>query len=146
MKPFSLPLLLAVFLRIVITPVLLCVSLGISVCDSNFPRVRVYAKCLEVSLAYVLVGFVMLVFSLLPVHHIRGLLECGHLLSVSHVLAIVCAFALRECISLVSQPFQHNFICHLVLPCDSQNTSEAAHVKHIQHFLLVCMHCPRLTS
>ena len=39
-----------------------------------------------------------------------------------------------------------NFICHPVLPCDSQNTSKAAHVKHIQPFLLVCMHCPRFTS
>ena len=28
----------------------------------------------------------------------------------------------------------------------SQNTSEATHVKHIQPFLLVCMHCPSLTS
>ena len=32
-------------------------------------------------------------------------MECGHLSSVSHVPAIACAFALRECISLVSQPF-----------------------------------------
>ena len=92
------------------------------------------------------VRVILLVFSLLPVHHIKGLLECGHLSSVSHVLAIACTFALRECISLVSQPFQHHFICHLVLPCDSQDMSEAAHVKHIQPFFLVCTHCPRLTS
>ena len=51
------------------------------------------------------VGVVLLVFSLLLVNHIKGLLECGHLSSVSHVPAIACAFALRECISLVSQPF-----------------------------------------
>ena len=51
------------------------------------------------------VGITLLVFSLLPVHHIKGLLKCGHLSSVSHVLAIARAFALRECISLVSQPF-----------------------------------------
>ena len=35
----------------------------------------------------------------------KGPLECGHLSSVSHVLAIACTFALRERISLVSQPF-----------------------------------------
>ena len=42
---------------------------------------------------------------LLPVHHIKGRLECGHLSSVSHVLAIACTFALRESISLVFQAF-----------------------------------------
>ena len=41
------------------------------------------------------VGLVLLVFSLSPVRHIKGLLECGDLSSVSHVLAIACVFALR---------------------------------------------------
>ena len=35
---------------------------------------------------------------------------------------------------------------HLVLPYDSQDTSEAVHVKHIQLFLLVCTHCLTFTS
>ena len=42
--------------------------------------------------------------------------------------------------------FQHRIICHIDLPCDSQDTSEAVHVKHIQPFLLVCTRSPRLTS
>ena len=50
-------------------------------------------------------GVVLLVFSLLPVHHTKGPLECGHHSSLSHVLANACAFALRECRNLVSQPF-----------------------------------------
>ena len=41
-------------LHIVITPLFYCVSPGISVCDDHFPRVCVYAKRLEVLLAYVL--------------------------------------------------------------------------------------------
>ena len=42
-ETFSPPLLLVVFLHIVITH-FYCVSPGISVCGSNFPRVCVYAK------------------------------------------------------------------------------------------------------
>ena len=59
--------------------------------------------------------------------------------------SIACAFVLRECISLVSQPF---LAPHYLSPCPAlwlQSTSEAAHVKHIQPSLLVCTHCPRLT-
>ena len=56
------------------------------------------------------------VFSLSPVHHIKGPLKYSHLPSMSHVPAIACAFALRECVSLVSQLF---LAPHYLAPCPS---------------------------
>ena len=60
------------------------------------------------------------------------------------------SYRMRLCFKRVyklgTSAFSSTTICHPVLPCDSQNTSEAAHVTHIQLFLLVCRHCPSLTS
>ena len=131
--------LFAVFLHIVTASFLLCLHASLSVAATSQESVfqmpgghmsLKHCRCDPVG-------------SLLPVHHKKGPLECGRLPSISHVPAITRAFALRECISLVSQ---HRIICHLVMSCDSHDTSEVAHVKHVQSFLLVCMHSPRLTS
>ena len=106
--------------QIVSTPILLCVFKHLCLWQ---PIPNSLCLCqalggLTCICPWSVVGVILLVFSLLPVHHIKGPLECGHLSSVSHVLAIACAFALRECISLVFQPFPAP-LCHLVLPCDS---------------------------
>ena len=145
-EAFSLPLLIAVFLHIAITPLLLCVSRHLCLWQSQESvfMPSAWRSHLHTSLKRSWghpVGF-----SLLPVRHIKGLLECGHLPSVSHVPAIACAFALRKCISLVSQPFPAQLY---LSRCPAMWFPEyvwGSICEHIQHFLLVCTHCPRLTS
>ena len=113
---FSPSLLLAVFLHIVTALVVLCVSRHLCLWQP-LPTSLCLCQALG-GLACIrlwsVVGFVLFVFSLLPVHHIKGLLECSHISSVSHVLAIAFAFALRECVCLVSRLFPAS---HYLSPC-----------------------------
>ena len=138
-EAFSLPLLIAVFLRIAITPLLLGVSRHLCLWQ-YLPRVCVMPSTWRSRLHTSLKRSWGHLVGLLPVHHIKGPLECGHLPSVSHVLVIACAFVLK--VYKLGIPLYLS----VVLPCDFQNTSEVAHVKRIQLFVLVCTHCPRLTS
>ena len=99
-EAFSLPLLLTVFLHIVITALLLCLQVSLHVAVTSQESVfmpSAWRSRLHTSLKRSW-GRPVGLFPVASSPYKRSF-KSGHLSSVSHVLSIACAFALRECIS-----------------------------------------------